>query len=346
MTPKDYDYNLPKDLVAQTPAEPRDSARLMIYDTKTDSVSFDVFRNIGKSLPTPALLVFNDTRVLPARMFALDSEGAQREILVLVNEVVSEYSFLALVRGKTQIGDVFTLEGERFEVAEVRDKVVTLKTTLSKVELEKFLEKYGTTPLPPYIKEHHMQEDELRLRYQTVFSANGSAAAAPTASLHFTEEVLKSLHDKGLEKTFVTLNVGLGTFAPITEENVKEKKLHKEYLEVSSSSSEKICSMKESSIPVIAVGTTVVRTLESASEEILRGKESLKETELFIQPGFDFKIADHLFTNFHVPKSSLLMLVDAFLAHKGAKRGVLALYEEAKKEKMRFFSFGDSMLIL
>ncbi|MFA6050787.1 MAG: tRNA preQ1(34) S-adenosylmethionine ribosyltransferase-isomerase QueA [Candidatus Paceibacterota bacterium] len=346
MTPKDYDYNLPKELVAQKPAEPRDSARLMIYDTKTGSVSFDVFRNIGKYLPTPALLVFNDTRVLPARMFALDSEGVQREILVLVNEVVSEYSFLALVRGKTQIGDVFTLTGERFEVIKVEEKVVTLNTSLSKVELEKFLEKYGTTPLPPYIKDHQMKEDELRLRYQTVFSANGRAAAAPTASLHFTEEVLESLHKKGLEKTFVTLNVGLGTFAPITEENVKEKKLHKEYLEVFSSSSEKIRSAKESSIPVVAVGTTVVRTLESASEEILSGKESLKETDLFIQPGFDFKVVDHLITNFHVPKSSLLMLVDAFLAHKKAKRGILELYEEAKKEKMRFFSFGDSMLIL
>jgi S-adenosylmethionine:tRNA ribosyltransferase-isomerase len=346
MTPNDYDYNLPKELVAQKPAEPRDSARLMIYDTKTDSVSFDVFRNIGKYLPTPALFVFNDTRVLPARMFALDSEGIQKEILVLVNEVVPEYSFLALVRGKTKIGDIFTLEEERFEVTGVEEKVVTLKTTLSKSELEKFLEKYGTTPLPPYIKEHNMKEGELRVRYQTVFSANGSAAAAPTASLHFTEDVFKSLHKKGLEKTFVTLNVGLGTFAPITEDNVLEKKLHKEYLEVSSVSSESICKAKESSVPVIAVGTTVVRTLESASEEILLGKESLKETDLFIQPGFDFKVVDHLITNFHVPKSSLLMLVDAFLAHKKAKRGVLALYEEAKKEKMRFFSFGDSMLIL
>lgn len=346
MTPKDYDYLLPKELVAQTPAEPRDSARLMIYDTKTDIVSFDVFRNIEKYLPTPALLVFNDTKVLPARMFATDIEGVQREVLVLVNEVVPEYSFLALVRGKTQIGDVFTLEGEWFEVTAVKDKVVTLKTALSKLELEKFLEKYGTTPLPPYIKEHNMKEDELRVRYQTVFSANGRAAAAPTASLHFTEDVFESLHKKGLEKTFVTLNVGLGTFAPISEENILEKKLHKEYLEVPSSSSLAILKAKESSIPVIAVGTTVVRTLESASEEILRGAESLKETELFIQPGFDFKIVNHLVTNFHVPKSSLLMLVDAFLTHKKAKKGILELYEEAKKEKMRFFSFGDSMLIL
>ncbi len=347
-----YNYDLPKELVAQRPADPRDSSRLMVYDTKTDLIKFDTFRNIVSYLPKDSLMVFNDTRVLPARVFVLDKVGMEREILVLVNEVTPEYEFRSLVRGRTLIGDIFSLGGQQFEVIAVEEKVVTMKTSLSKVELENFLREHGTTPLPPYIKDHNMAEDELRTRYQTLFSAKGRAAAAPTASLHFTDHVFDSLKEKGIDKTFVTLNVGLGTFAPITEENIREKRLHKEYLEIPMDTVEKVRSAEELGNQVIAVGTTVVRTLESSVDEIFSGQEVTKETDLFIlpaqagQPGYDFKIVDHLVTNFHVPKSSLLMLVDAFLEHKGAKRGVLELYEEAIKEKMRFFSFGDSMLII
>ncbi len=346
MNIEDYNYDLPKELVGQVPAEPRDSSRLMIYDTKTDEITFDVFRNIANYLPAPALMVFNDTKVLPARIFAKDAEGKEREILVLVNEITEVYEFLALVRGKTKQGDVFQAGGQSFEVSKAEEKVVRMKTTLTKPELEKFLMDNGTTPLPPYIKDHNMDEDELRIRYQTLFSAKGSAAAAPTASLHFTDVVFERLMERGIDKTFVTLNVGLGTFAPITEGNIKEGKLHKEYLEVSQESAVKIQNAKRNDVPIVAVGTTVVRTLESSAKEIFSASIASIETDLFIQPGFDFKIVDHLITNFHVPKSSLLMLVDAFLQFKGAKRGVLELYEEAKRERMRFFSFGDSMLIL
>lgn len=346
MNIEDYNYDLSRELIAQTPAEPRDSSRLMVYDTKTDEITFDIFKNIANYLPTPSLMVFNNTKVLPARIFAKDKSGNDREILVLINEVTDEHEFMALVRGKVMAGEKFMLNGEEFDVIVQNEKVVTFKTRLGRVELEEFLIKHGTTPLPPYIKDHNMSEDELRERYQTLFSSHGRAAAAPTASLHFTNEVFERVASRGIERTFVTLDVGLGTFAQVSEENIRDKRLHKEYLEVSEDTSKRVKKAKEKSVPVIAVGTTVTRTLESSSREIALGEGAVKETDLFIQPGFDFKIVDHLITNFHVPKSSLLMLVDAFLRHKGAKRGVLELYEEAKREKMRFFSFGDAMFII
>ena len=343
---EDYNYILPKELIGINPAEPRDEARLMVYNTKTNEVVFDVFKNLSRYIPRESLLVLNNTRVLPARVFMNDGNNEKREILILVNEITNEGEVLSMVRGAVSVGDKFEIEGEVFEVVKVLEKVVTMKTSLGLNDLENFLIKHGTTPLPPYIKDHNMSEDELRDRYQTIFANRGKAAAAPTASLHFTDRVFESLLNIGVTRAFVTLDVGLGTFKPLTIENMEKGILHSEFVAIDKSESEKIRDAKKGVRSVVAVGTTVVRTLEAFDDAIMSGEQVASPTDIFIRKGFEFNMVDALITNFHVPKSSLLMLVDAYLKYKGAEIGVIELYQRAIEEKMRFFSFGDSMLIL
>jgi S-adenosylmethionine:tRNA ribosyltransferase-isomerase len=343
-----YDYTLPPRLIAQTPAEPRDSARLFVYDTRTDTVIFSTFRQLADFLPPRAVMIMNDTRVVPARVSFQKETGGKIEGLLLINEgFTKEGEIRAIAVKALPVGKKIFLGDEAMAVSRQEGQIFFLKPEFPKEELVPLLEKIGTTPIPPYISKHALTEAELRKRYQTVFAKQGASVAAPTASLHFTETVFSSLDEKNIDRLPVTLDVGMGTFAPVTEQHVREKKLHTEKIAIPSATRERIKESKNAGLPIIAVGTTVVRTLESGAGAILAQNSSLKgDTDLFIMPPYDFKIVDMLITNFHVPKSSLLCLVDAFLEHKQAKKTVLDLYEIAVSEKFRFFSFGDAMLIV
>lgn len=334
---EEYTYELPPELIAQAPANPRDSTRLLIYDRKSEKTSFDVFRNVTKYLPKNSVLVLNQTKVLPARLFAETEHGGKVELFYIAKrDDLIEF----LARKKLKINTVLKLDQHTFTVMKQEANRFYLKPSFAIEKLFDVLKQYGHTPLPPYIKQSPLSEAEKREQYQTVFAQQEGSVAAPTASLHFTPELLESLHNAGHTLVYVTLHVNLGTFAPVTEQQLQEKKLHEEYYEISAESAEILQQAKQNTKPIIAVGTTVVRTLESAfanpSQPTLSGT-----TSLFIQPGYRFKMVDHLITNFHVPKSSLLMLVAALTG----REKLMELYQQAINEKFRFFSFGDAMFI-
>lgn len=352
-----YDYDLPDTLVRKQGAEPRDSARLFVYDTRTDTITHDTFLNLAKYLPEHSVLVLNDTRVVPARLHLKKATGGKIEVFVLMNEWAKGDELIpVLVDRKCGIGwKLFFPNGDYFEMIEQVENRFFAKLH-SKKDIGELLDEFGETPIPPYLKEEEWLKDEgrLRARYQTVFANSGKSVAAPTAALHFTDRVFESLHEKNIEETHVTLDVGLGTFAPLRDEHFTEKKLHHEWIEVSAEAAEKINQAKDGKRSVIAVGTTALRTLEAlATFENLASKSNdglfkaySGYTDIFISPPHHFRSADILITNFHIPKSSLMLLTDAFLQDKGAKRNLVQLYEEAIKEKYAFYSFGDSMLIL
>lgn len=341
-----YNYSLPQEFIRKTPLEPRDSARLFVYDTKTDVVTFDTFRNIAKYLPAHSLMVLNDTKVWPARLWLKKATGGKIEVLVLVNEWDGKGSIPALVDRKVNIGDELTfLDGSKF-IAEDQQEQKFFFRLESKQSLQALLQEFGTTPIPHYLEgEEKGDESLLRQRYQTVFAAAGASVAAPTASLHFTVAVFAGLKEKNIETAKVTLNVGLGTFAPLREENFQTGKLHGEWIVVSDETIKALEKAKANKRPIIAVGTTTTRTLETLAKHDKSQVLSL-EANLFIYPPYEFCMTDILITNFHLPRTSLMLLVDAFLQYKGAKRGVMDLYEEAIREGFSFYSFGDSMLIL
>lgn len=348
-----YDYTLPKELIAHEPAAVRDNARLFVYDRKADATTFDIFKNIANYLPTPSLMVLNETTVAPARILVADEAGRKVELLILINEYDEAREIVpALSRTKLRVGQYLHnlhLPGERtFTVRGIDGGKYELKYS-GALSLMEFLNSNGVVPVPPYIHTS-LTESELKDRYQTIFAKSGASAAAPTASLHFTDAVFRSLDARHIDRAHLRLDVGLGTFAKVTDEQISNQELHEEPFMIPHDSAQKIRTAKESGRPVIAVGTTVVRTLESASESIIGPHFSTEDvkgrTKLFIQPGFDFKVVDAMITNFHVPKSSLMMLVDAFLTHRSSKRGIRDLYKIAIEEKFRFYSFGDSMLIL
>lgn len=341
-----YDYSLPEHLIRKVPLEPRDSARLFVYDTKTDVVTFDTFRNIAKYLPAHSLMVLNDTKVWPARLWLKKATGGKIEVLVLVNEWDGKGLIPALVDRKVNIGDELTfLDGSKF-IAEDHQEQKFFFRLESKQSLQALLQEFGTTPIPHYLEgEEKGDESLLRQRYQTVFAAAGASVAAPTASLHFTEAVFAGLKEKNIETAKVTLNVGLGTFAPLREENFQTGKLHGEWVVVSDEAIKALEKAKANKRPIIAVGTTTTRTLETLAKHDKLQVLSL-EANLFIYPPYEFCMTDILITNFHLPRTSLMLLVDAFLQYKGAKRGAVNLYEEAIREGFSFYSFGDSMLIL
>jgi len=335
-----YGYLLPKKNLALEPAVPRDGSKLFIYDSSTDEIVFDHFYNLDKYLPKNSFMVMNNTKVLPARVTMKKEFGGKVVILLLVNEIVGNILPIIVDR-KITVGEKIFFDDENFlDIVNQNENIFEVKFSFTKQKLFSLLEKYGTMPIPPYLKKSPLTRDELLKKYQTIFAKTDGSAAAPTASLHFTNKAFDKLEKKGIEKYFVTLHVGLGTFAPITDKNIKQKKLHEEYFEVGRETLRCIDTSKQEGKKLVAVGTTVVRTLES------KARHRVFSTDLFIFPPYDFKMVDILITNFHLPKSSLMMLVEAFLQFKGAKKNLVELYNMAIKNNFRFYSFGDVMLIL
>jgi S-adenosylmethionine:tRNA ribosyltransferase-isomerase len=346
-----YSYNLPKEKIANQPAKPRDFSKLFVYDTLEDKIYFDIFINLDRYLPKNSFLVLNNTKVLPARVEMLKETGGKVKVLFLVDEAINKNSKLirGLVNKKLNLKEkiYFPNKKDFLEVVSQEKNIFTfsLKTDLNK--FLKLLNLYGEAPLPPYIKNTPLTKKEAKEKYQTIFAKKLGSIAAPTASFHFTKRVFKKLKRKSIEHFFITLHVGLGTFMPISEENIKKRKLHKEYWEIETSIYKKILKLKQKK-KLIAVGTTTTRLLETLARKKLNlNKKILRgTTELFIFPPFKFKMIDGLITNFHLPQTSLMMLVEAFLQFKNSKRHLKELYEIAIENDFRFYSFGDAMLIL
>ena len=341
-----YSYFLPEKNLALEPADPRDSSRLFIYDTKKDSIVFNYFYNLHKYLPKNSFLVLNNTKVLPARVVMKKSTGGKIIILFLINEFPSLPIVRVMADRKVKVGDFLYFDKENYlKVIDQKEHFFDLKFNFSREKLLDLLRKYGTMPIPPYLKKSPLSRDDLLKKYQTIFAKEEGSSAAPTASLHFTNGVFDKIKKEGINKYFITLHVGLGTFAPIDEENIRQKKLHQEYFKVDSKILQSINRLKQEGKKLIAVGTTVVRTLESEAWDGPR-VPSLQKTDLFIFPPYDFRMVDVLITNFHLPRSSLMMLVEAFLQFKGAKKNLVELYNIAIKNNFYFYSFGDAMIIL
>jgi S-adenosylmethionine:tRNA ribosyltransferase-isomerase len=346
-----YDYFLPEKNLALEPAVLRDSSKLLIYDTTVDKIIFDHFYNIDKYLPKNSFMVLNNTKVLPARVTMKKESGGKVVILFLINELASLRVVKVLVDRKINVGEKVYFDQENYlKVIGQHENIFDLEFDFSREHLFALLKKYGTMPIPPYLKKSSLSKDELLIKYQTIFAKTDGSAAAPTASLHFTDNVFNKLSKKGIEKYFVTLHVGMGTFAPITDANIVEKKLHNEYYEVDEKTWKQIEINRNKGKKLVAVGTTVTRTLESIALDSHSGvtlfPRMTGKTDLFIFPPYYFKLVDVMVTNFHLPKSSLMMLVEAFLQHKQAKKSLVELYNIAIKNNFRFYSFGDAMLIL
>jgi S-adenosylmethionine:tRNA ribosyltransferase-isomerase len=372
MKTSDFDYNLPESSIAQTPAEPRDSSRLLVLHRETVDIEHRIFRDIGDFLSAGDLLVLNQTRVIPARIYARKETGGRVELLLLRRR--DELTWEALVGGKgLRVGKIMNLEsddlsspqgvsrrgnlitpasgpmgtavrrdgvredvGVRAEIIEVLDgseRVIKFSEPI-----EPYFSKVGNVPLPPYIHEE-LRDPE---RYQTVYAREPGSAAAPTAGLHFTPQLLEKLQAKGVKIAYVTLHVGLDTFAPVTEDDPQEHKIHTEWCELTQETADLINQTKGAGGRVIAVGTTSARTLESAANLQSPISSFTGPTSLFILPGYEFKVVNAMITNFHLPKSTLLMLVSAF----AGRERILKTYETAIREGYRFYSFGDAMIII
>ena len=340
MNVKDYDYDLPEELIAQDPLEDRSSSRLMVLDRQTGDVEHRHFTDILEYLHPGDCLVINNTKVIPARLFGV-KEDTQAKIEVLLLKRKENDIWETLVKpGKKAKPGTKLVFGDGLLTAEVVD-VVEEGNRLIQFHydgiFEEILDQLGQMPLPPYIT-HQLKDKN---RYQTVYAKYDGSAAAPTAGLHFTKELLQKVKDMGVDIAEVTLHVGLGAFRPVKVENVLDHHMHSEFYMVSQEAADKINRAKESGHRVIAVGTTSTRTLEAAADENGRLHETSGWTEIFIYPGYQFKVIDALITNFHLPQSTLVMLVSAL----AGREHVLHAYEIAVKERYRFFSFGDAMLI-
>ncbi len=354
MKTSDFDYNLSESSIAQTPAEPRDSSRLLVLHRVSGEIEHRIFRDIGDYLIAGDLLVLNQTRVIPARIYARKETGGRVELLLLRRR--DDLTWEALVGGKgLRVGRKLILEsddssrwineksttsgdvGVQVEIIEILDGSERLIKFSEPIE--PYFSKVGNVPLPPYIHEK-LSDPE---RYQTVYAREPGSAAAPTAGLHFTPRLLEELQAKGVKFAYVTLHVGLDTFAPVTEENPEEHVIHTEWCELPHETAALINQTREAGGRVVAVRTTSVRTLESAAKV---GRDAISPyigaTSLYILPGYQFKVVDAMITNFHLPKSTLLMLVSAF----AGREKILEIYETAIREGYRFYSFGDTMLIL
>ena len=330
----DFDFELPELLIAQHPSPKRTDSRLLV---RNDEFIDSHFSDLGLFLKPNDLLILNDTRVIPARLFGHKDSGGKVE--VLIERLVSDHDALAMIKASRspKIGSYIILENKvRLKICDKNDGIYSV--SFESDSILKTLNEVGHIPLPPYIDREDVKEDANR--YQTVYAQNNGAVAAPTAGLHFDESLLSSLKEQGIDHTFLTLHVGAGTFQPVKVENIESHKMHSEYYEVSQESVDKIVRIKAMGGRIIAVGTTAVRTLESIAlnGELLSQKG---ETDIFIYPGFEFRIVDVLITNFHLPKSSLLMLVSAFIGFDEMHQ----TYQHAIKEQYRFFSYGDAMLL-
>lgn len=333
----DFYFDLPKELIAQDPLEDRSSSRLLMVDKNTGDIKHEVFRNIVDYLHPGDCLVLNNTKVLPARLLGVKEDtGAAVEVLLLKRKEGNVWETLVKPgkkmrpRARVVFGDGL-LKGEVIDVVEEGNRLIRFEF---EGIFEEVLDRLGEMPLPPYIT-HKLQDKN---RYQTVYAKYDGSAAAPTAGLHFTKELLREIEDKGVKLAYVTLHVGLGTFRPVKEENILEHHMHSEYYQISREAAELINETKKKGDRVICVGTTSCRTIESAADENGLLSECCGNTEIFIYPGYKFKVLDCLITNFHLPESTLVMLVSAL----AGREHVLAAYREAIKEKYRFFSFGDA----
>ena len=338
----DYYYELPEELIAQDPLSDRSSSKLLVMDKSTGELSHKVFKDITEYLKPGDCLVINDTRVIPARLMGARSKtGGAVEILLLkrLEDGKDEWEALAGPGKKARPGDVIVfgdgeLECRVLSVTEDGNRII--KFSYDGI-FEEVLDRLGSMPLPPYIKKSLKDRD----RYQTVYAENEGSAAAPTAGLHFTEELLKEIKETGVNIVKVTLHVGLGTFRPVKVENIKDHKMHSEHFIINKEAADIINKTKDGGGRIISVGTTSTRVLESAADESGHIKAVSADTSIFIYPGYRFKVVDALITNFHLPESTLIMLVSAF----AGRENVLKAYEEAVNNKYRFFSFGDAMFI-
>ncbi len=337
----DFNFELPQELIAQDPLEERTSSRLLVLDRRTGAVSHHVFREITSYLQPGDCLVLNDTKVIPARLLGeREGTGAHVEVLLLKRQSGDVWETLVKPGKKCRPGTRLSfgdgmLKAEVLETIEEGNRLIRFEY---EGIFEEILDRLGEMPLPPYIT-HKLQD---RNRYQTVYAKYEGSAAAPTAGLHFTEELLNQIRAKGVQTACVTLHVGLGTFRPVKEENVLEHHMHSEYYQVSEEAAEIINNTKARGGRVVCVGTTSCRTVESAADEHGRVWAGNGNTEIFIYPGYEFKVLDLLITNFHLPESTLVMLVSAL----AGREHVLNAYQEAIRERYRFFSFGDAMLVV
>ena len=336
---EDFDYFLPEELIAQTPIEPRDASRLLVYDKAADKIYHERFYDIKKYLKKGDVLVRNNTKVLPARLFAYTAHGGKVEVLLLKRFDLTEWEVLVKPGKKARVGTELIINDELSltvigNIEETGSRRVKFKFD---GVFEDIISRVGEMPLPPYIKEKLKDKD----RYQTVYAKVDGSAAAPTAGLHFTDKLLGEIKDMGVEIVDVLLHVGLGTFRPVKTDDLTSHHMHSEYYEISEKASEKINAAKKEGRRVIAVGTTSVRTLESAADENGFVKPIKANTEIFIYPPYKFKCVDALITNFHLPKSTLIMLVSALCS----REKILELYKTAVNERYRFFSFGDACFI-
>lgn len=333
----DFDYDLPQELIAQHPMEPRDHSRLLVVDKKTGEIEHKHFYDLVNYLKPGYVLVFNDTRVIPARLHGTKDTGAHVEVFLLTRRDATDWEVLVRPGKKLQVGAKINFSDElSCEVIEHTDfggRVVRFKYDGI---FEEILDRLGETPLPPYITAP-LEDKE---RYQTVYNRERGSAAAPTAGLHFTKELLQKIKEIGCEEVFVTLHVGLGTFRPVSEAKIEDHKMHKEFYTVSQEAADAVNKAKAEGRRIIAVGTTAVRTLEAAGADgQLHAGSSW--TNIFIYPGYKFRLVDDLVTNFHLPQSTLLMLVSTL----STREIMLQTYKKAVEEKYRFFSFGDAMFI-
>lgn len=339
MKTSDFYYNLPEELIAQTPIKQRDASRLLVYDRHEKLISHRIFSDITQYLNPGDVLVINETKVIPARLFGRKVTGRAVEFLLLRQLSLTDWEIIMRPGKKLRIGDtvIFSDDLTAEILAKKQDGVAEVRFTFDGV-FEEILDKLGEMPLPPYI--HERLED--RTRYQTVYANEQGSAAAPTAGLHFTPELLQKIEAMGVKIAKVLLHVGLGTFRPVKAETIEEHIMHSEYYCVSKETADTINNARKNGGKIFAVGTTSVRTLESTSDENGVVHDGSGFTDIFITPGYRFKAVDALITNFHLPESTLLMLVSAYAGYKDT----LDFYENAVQEKYRFFSFGDAMLII
>lgn len=340
MRTEDFDFYLPEGLIAQSPMEQRDQSRLLVMDKESGAISHRIFHNITEYLKEGDCLVLNNTKVIPARLIGQRAEtGGRVEVLLLKRQSGDVWETLVKPGKKAKPGTKLLFGGgllcaEVLEILEEGNR--RIRFTYQGI-FEEILDELGQMPLPPYITEHLEDKD----RYQTVYAKYEGSAAAPTAGLHFTKELLAEIARMGVDVVYVTLHVGLGTFRPVKVEDVTKHHMHTEYYEITPDSAKRINAAKASGGRVICVGTTSCRTIESAADAAGVVHPGSGDTDIFIYPGYSFKVLDCLVTNFHLPKSTLLMLVSAL----AGREHILAAYEEAVKEKYRFFSFGDAMFI-
>lgn len=339
MRTEDFDYFLPEELIAQHPSDKRDESRLMVLDKKTGEIENKHFFDIIDYLEEGDCLVMNDTRVIPARLFGHRPEKEEKiEVFLLNNIEKDKWEVLVRPGKKMKIGTKCQFSDDlELEVVDIKEDGNRIVNFEYKGIFQEVLERLGNVPLPPYIKEELIDKE----RYQTVYSKNPGSVAAPTAGLHFTDELLKKIENKGVKIAFLTLNVGLGTFRPVNEDDLSKHKMHSEFYSINKEAADIINESKKRGKRIISTGTTSTRTLESVYQKNKVIKEDSGWTEIFIYPGFKFNVIDCQITNFHLPKSTLIMLVSAL----SSREIILEAYKKAVEEKYRFFSFGDAMFI-